>query len=126
MLWHPTEPKIHDWFDKKAREFAEGENQNPRLTTEDWLGRYIYSDIHEIFFVEFLIALYEWLAQLTFQKKIFQGGKPDQWTPELIQQLRRVNNKASRVVDVWIDNILEGYIVKFAIDTVKYYIDIER
>ena len=40
-------------------------------------------------------------------------------------QLRRVNNKASRDVDVWIDNILEGCINEFVIDTIKSYSNAE-
>ena len=44
----------------------------------------------------------------------------------MIQQFRRVNNKASRAIKVWIDNILDGYITKFSIDTVKSYNDVER
>ena len=119
-------PKIQDWFDKKSWEFEEEEKQNLRLTTKYWLGKYIYSDIHEIFFIEFLIVFYEWLVQLTFQKNNFQGDEAEQWTPKLIQQLRKVNNKASRVVDVCIDNILEGYITEFVVDIVKYYSDAER
>ena len=52
---------------------------------EECLGRNIYSNIHEYFFVEFLIILYEWLEQLAYQKTDFQGGKPTFWIPELIQ-----------------------------------------
>ena len=32
-----------------------------------------------------------------------------------------MNNKDSIVVEVWIDKILEGYIIEFAIDIVKSY-----
>ena len=73
-----------------------------------------------------MIVLYEWLAQLSFQKKNFQGGDPDQWTLELIQQLRKVNNKYLRVFKVWIEKNLEGYVTKFIVDTVKSYNDFER
>ena len=31
-----------------------------------------------------------------------------------------------RVVKVWLDNILEGYIIKFVVDIVKSYSDTER
>ena len=84
MLWHPTKPEIQDWFDQKAWEFATEENQSSRLTTEECLGINIYYDMHKYFFVEFLIILYEWLVQLTYQKINFQGGEPTYWTPELI------------------------------------------
>ena len=86
----------------------------------------MYSDLHESFFSKFPIILYEWLTQLTYKKTNFQGGKPTGWTLELIQQLQEVYNKASRVVEVWLDNILEGYITKFMIDTIKSYSDAKR
>ena len=44
----------------------------------------------------------------------------------MIQQLQEVDNKASRVVEVWISTILEGYITEFMVDTFKYYSDIKR
>ena len=40
------------------------------------MGRHIYWDIHKYFFTEFPIILYEWLAQLTYQKRKSQGGEP--------------------------------------------------
>ena len=85
MLWYPTKSNIQDWFDQKARDFVEKENQISRLTIEEWLESHIYFDIHEYFFVEFSIILYEWLAQLTFHKMDFQGGKPTYWTPNLFR-----------------------------------------
>ena len=44
----------------------------------------------------------------------------------MIQHLKEVDNKASRVVKVCLDNILEGYITEFVVDTIKYYSDVER
>ena len=47
-------------------------------------------------------------------------------TPELIQELQETDNKASRAVEVRLDNILEGYITEFAIDTNKSFSEAER
>ena len=44
----------------------------------------------------------------------------------MIQQLKEVNNKESRAFKVWHDRILEEYITKFVVDTVKSYSDVER
>ena len=44
----------------------------------------------------------------------------------MIQQLQVVDNKESRVDEVWLDSILEGYITEFAIDRIKSYNDAER
>ena len=76
---------------KVAREFAAKENQIYILLTEEWLGRHIYSDIHEYFFYNFWTILYEWLAQLSYQKTKFQGGEPTYWTLEMIQQLKELD-----------------------------------
>ena len=115
MFWHPTQPKIEGWFDLKLREFAVAENQNPKLLTGHWLDRYIHDGPHEWFFCEFPVLLQEWLAKFTKKKTNFQGGEPTSWTPELIQELQETNNKASWAVEVWLDSILEGYIIEFEV-----------
>ena len=108
MLWHPTKPDIEDWFDLKLREFVETENQNQKLSTNDWLARYIYDGAYEWFFYEFPIILYEWLVSLTYKKNNHQGGGQTSQTLEMIQELQETDNKASRVVEVWLDSIMEG------------------
>ena len=95
MLWHPTKTEIEGWFSLKLREFAEIQNQNPKLSTNDWLAKYIHDGAYEWFFYEFPIILYEWLARFTYKKTNHQGGEPMSWTPELIQKLREIDNKAS-------------------------------
>ena len=81
MLWHLMELEIQDWFDLKIREFTKKENQNPRLTMDQWLEKYMHDGPHEYFFSEFRIILYEWLVCLTNQNTNFQGGEPTSWTP---------------------------------------------
>ena len=125
-MWHPMRPEIQDWFDQKLQEFAEVKNQNPGLTKDKWLVRYIHDGIQEYFLCEFPIILYEWLARFTYKKINFQGGEPTSWTPELIQELQETDKKASRVVELWLDSILEGYITEFVIDTTKSYSEEER
>ena len=44
----------------------------------------------------------------------------------MIQELQENDNKASQAVEVWLDNILEGYITEFAVDTTKSYNEAER
>ena len=92
----------------------------------NWLDRYINNGPHEWFFCEFPIILYEWPTKFASKKKNFQGGESTSWTPELIQELQEVDNKASRDVEVWLDSILEGYITEFAVDTNKLFTEAER
>ena len=97
-----------------------------KLSTSQWLARYIHDGLHEWYFCEFLVLLQEWLTKFAKRKMNFQGGEPTSWTPELIQALQETSNKALRAVEVWLDSILEGYITEFAVDTNKYFSEAER
>ena len=121
MLWQPMKPEIQDWVEAKELEFARKESEGYRWTPTKWLGQYIHSDIHEIFFVEFPIVLHEWFSKLETQQRNFQGGEPREWSPYLIERLKRVNNPISRVVDFGVDRILELYIIEFVVDTITSY-----
>ena len=71
--------------------------------------------------------LNEWLSKLTTQQRSnFQGGKQSEWSPYLIKRLKRVNNPISRAMYFWVDNILEGYITEFLVDTITSYNEAER
>ena len=97
-----------------------------KLSTGHWLDRYIHDSPHEWFFCEFPILFHEWLAKFISKKTNFQGGELTSWTPELIQGLREIDNKASRDVEAWLDSILEGYNTEFAVDTNKSFRELER
>jgi hypothetical protein len=62
--WFPSKTRIQKWIEDQERDFAEGQNKNPNISIEDWLERYIYTDINEIFFGEIHQEIYEWLARL--------------------------------------------------------------
>ena len=49
FCWHPTKEELNQWVESKEREFAKKENKSPRLSTEDWLQKHIFTDLHEIF-----------------------------------------------------------------------------
>ena len=67
FCWHSTKEELNHWFESKEREFAEKGNKSPRLSTEDWLQKYIYTDLHMIFFATYGNKLYDWLSKLTGQ-----------------------------------------------------------
>ena len=71
MLWHPTKPEIQDWVDFKELEFAREERKGSRCNPTEWLGWYLYTDIHKILFSEFSILLHEWLSKLETQQSNF-------------------------------------------------------
>lgn len=71
----------------------------------------------------FLVELYEWISRLTERKNCFKGEEPMVWTLELIQRLKSIDNRISRVVDLWIDNILRGFITNFSVDSTLSFIE---
>jgi hypothetical protein len=48
------------------------------------------------------------------------------WTPELIRQVNIVSNWVSRAIDYWLESVLGGYIIEFAIDCTQSYSVMER
>jgi len=48
----PSKIEIQKWIEDQERDFIEAQNKKPKLSTEDWLQRYIFIDIHKIFFGE--------------------------------------------------------------------------
>ena len=49
-----------------------------------------------------------------------------EWNHVEITQLQQVDNKFTRAIDFWLDNIVAGFITKFAVDTTKYYSTAEQ
>jgi len=82
--------------------------------------------LHEIFFSEFPIIFYEWIARIAEKKTCFRKDQTTIWNTVSINQLKSVRKSISRVVDYWFDNILGGYITEFTVDTVKSYSVAER
>ena len=72
MFWHPMKPEIQYWVDFKSLEFTQEESEGSWLSPTEWLEKYLYIDIHDIFFSEFSIVLYEWLLNFVTWKKNFQ------------------------------------------------------
>ena len=63
-FWHPLKKEIEDWLESKEKEFAEKEKRNPKLSTEDLLQRYVFSNLHKVFFSTFPTELHAWLSRL--------------------------------------------------------------
>ena len=83
-LWHPELSEIDAWFEARTKEFAKKENRNPNHNIEAWLQKYIYTDVHEIFFATFLSELHLWLARLAACSAHVQSDKPAEWNHEVV------------------------------------------
>jgi hypothetical protein len=57
MSWHPSKEEIQDWIEVKEDKFSLRETQGLRVNTKEWKGIYLYSDMHELFFMlNFLVC----------------------------------------------------------------------
>lgn len=124
--WNPTKKEIEEWWDLKLHEFATQENRNPQVSKEDWMDRYIFTDIHKVFLVTFLVELYEWIARLVDSRVRCRLDQPIMWTLELLHWLEAIEDKIVRVVDHWLDQVTGGFIIEFMIDTTISYSEAER
>jgi hypothetical protein len=126
LRWFPSKIEIQKWIEDQEKDFAEAQNKIPNLSIEDWLERYIFTDIHEIFFGGIRRELYEWLSRLVDTQFEIRSRPPVVWTLTLIKKVKRVDNVMSRVVDHWFDSIIRGYITEFVIERVESYSQAER
>ena len=117
MFWRPSVKEIGDWLDEIYLKFVEKENTNPRCSAHDFLQRYVFCDIYEIFFGSIHIELHQWLSRLTERKTKFQEGQFSDCIPIRISILKRVNNKISQAVDFWTTRTLEAFVTAFTINT---------
>jgi hypothetical protein len=44
--WFPSNTEIQKWIEEQEKDFAKSQNKNPKISTGNWLGSYIFTDIH--------------------------------------------------------------------------------
>jgi hypothetical protein len=118
--WNPMKEEIESWLKTKELEFAQKDNRNPKITLRKYLDKYVFSDLHEVFFCDFPHVLQEWILRLK-DNHATNRIRQLEWNPMEIAQLQQVDNKFMRAVDFWLDNIVAGFITEFAVDTMKSY-----
>jgi hypothetical protein len=123
--WNPTKAEIESWLRKKELDFSQKDNRNPRVTPRKYMERYMFTDLHEVFFCYFPHLLKEWILRLKDNHATNWIGKLE-WNSIQIEQLQQVNNKFTRAVDFWLDNIVVDFITDFAVDTANSYSAIEQ
>jgi hypothetical protein len=50
---NPTKEEIESWLKTTELEFAQEDNRNPRVTPCKYLEKYVFTDLHEVFFYGF-------------------------------------------------------------------------
>jgi hypothetical protein len=118
--WNPTKAEIESWLKTKELEFAQKDNRNPKLTPHKYLDKYVFNDLHEVFFCDFPHVLQEWILRLKYNHTTNRIRQLE-WNPTEIAHLQQVDNKFTHAVDFWLDNIVAGFITEFAVDTAKSY-----
>jgi hypothetical protein len=63
-MWRLIKEEIRQWLEEKEKFFSISQNKNPHIISEKWLQRYVFTDLHDIFFVDFLNVFVEWLHGL--------------------------------------------------------------
>ena len=64
-MWRPSKEDIGHWLEAKGHEFSINQNNNLQINLDKWLQRYVFIELHEIFFVDFFNVLDEWLQRLS-------------------------------------------------------------
>ena len=90
------------------------------------MERYLYTEIHKIFFASFPSELYEWIAKLADSQGRCRLDKPIVWTLELVRRLQGSEEKLAHTMDHWLNQIIGGFITKFAVDTTISYSETKR
>ena len=58
MFWSPSVKEIGAWIEDSYLKFAEQENKDPHRSLDNFLQRYGFADIYEIFFGSIHIELH--------------------------------------------------------------------
>ena len=79
--------EIGDWLDETYLKFTEQEIKDLRHSANDFLQRYVFCDVYEIFFGSIHIELHQWLSRLIERRTNFQEGQFPEWTPARINRV---------------------------------------
>ena len=123
--WNPTKKKIEDWLDNKIHELVTQENRTPKVSKKRWPDHYVYTEIHEIFFASFPSELYEWITRLADSEGRCRLDQPIVWTSELLRRIEASKDNITRAMDHWLDWIIGGFIIEFAVDKIVSYSEAE-
>ena len=82
--WNPKKAEIKSWLGTKEIEFERKDNRNPRITPRKYIEKYVFTDLHEVFFCDFPHLLKEWILRLKDNHATNYIQQRD-WTPIQIE-----------------------------------------
>jgi hypothetical protein len=56
-VMEPNEGRDREMVEKKEVEFSQKDKRNPKLTPHKYLDKYVFNDLHEVFFYDFLACV---------------------------------------------------------------------
>jgi len=74
----------------------------------------------------FSSELYDWITRLADSQGRSKIDQSKVWASELVHKLEASEDNIVWVVDHWLDCIIEGFIIEFAIDTTVSYSEAKR
>ena len=90
------------------------------------MDRYLYTEIHEILFCSFPVELCEWITKLAYGQGRWRLNGLIVWNPELVQRFEVSEGKIACAVNHWLDHIIGGFMIEFAVDTSISYSEAEH
>jgi hypothetical protein len=97
-----------------------------RVNAKQWKDMYLYSDMHEIFFVEFPCLLHEWIKRKVATNSLVWPLEPVVWDQAKLEELKVLDNKWTQAIDFWFSRVKEGYIIEFIMEYTDSFSEAER
>jgi hypothetical protein len=86
------------------------------VNAKEWKGTYMYSNMHEIFCMEFPFLLYERIKRQVVINSILFPLEPILWDQATLDSLKVLDKKWTQYIDFWFSPVKEGYIIEFVIE----------
>jgi hypothetical protein len=71
-----------------------------RMNVKKWKDGYLYTYMHDIFFIEFPCLLYEWMKRKTATNSIVWPLEPVVWDQSMLDRLKVLDNKWNRAINL--------------------------
>jgi hypothetical protein len=96
------------------------------VNAKEWKCINLYSDMHELFFMEYPCMLHEWLKRKATINSVALPLEPMVWDQAMLDSLKVLDNKWTRAIDFWFARVKESYIIEFIVEYSDYFIEDKR
>jgi hypothetical protein len=96
------------------------------VNVKRWKDKYIYTNMHETFFIEFPCFLYEWMKRKIATNSALWPLDPLVWDQVILYRLKALDNKWNKAIDLLFTQVKEGYIIEFPMEYSDSFSEAER